>query len=252
MTDPANPFFARTMANRIWGHFFGRGLIHPIDDARSTNPPSHPELLDALAHDFVRERLRRQAPDPRLLHLRGLRPERRAERGQPRGSPDVSPGTIRGGFRPKCCSMRSARPSASRPTSPGARQVPGRDPGDRPAGRGGAQLLPRRVRPARRASSCECERVGEASLGQALALIGSPILEQKLTAKDGLPARLASDPRPVAEVVDDLFVRVLGRPARSGEIEKARRFLEAQPDRRVAFESLLWSLLASAEFLFNH
>ena len=65
-------------------------------------------------------------------------------------------------------------------------------------------------------------------------------------------ARLASDPRPVAEVVDDLFVRVLGRPARSGEIEKARRFLESQPDRRDAFESLLWSLLVSAEFLFNH
>jgi hypothetical protein len=106
-------------------------------------------------------------------------------------------------------------------------------------------------RPAR-ASSCECERVGEASLGQALALIGAPILEQKLKAKTGLPARLASDPRPVAQVVDDLFVRVLARHARPGEIVKARQFLEAQPIRRVAFESLAWLLLVSAEFMFNH
>jgi hypothetical protein len=52
MTTADNPYFARTMANRMWGHFFGRGIIHPIDDARSTNPPSNPELLDALARDF--------------------------------------------------------------------------------------------------------------------------------------------------------------------------------------------------------
>ena len=53
MTAPDNPFFARTMANRLWAHFLGRGIIHPIDDARSTNPPSNPELLDALAQDFI-------------------------------------------------------------------------------------------------------------------------------------------------------------------------------------------------------
>src|SRR5690606_15042186 len=53
MTSENNPYFARTMANRLWAHFLGRGIIHPIDDARSTNPPSDPELLDALAQDFI-------------------------------------------------------------------------------------------------------------------------------------------------------------------------------------------------------
>lgn len=47
MTSRENPYFARTMANRLWAHFLGRGLVHPIDDARSTNPPSNPELLDS-------------------------------------------------------------------------------------------------------------------------------------------------------------------------------------------------------------
>ncbi len=84
-------------------------------------------------------------------------------------------------------------------------------------------------RPAR-ASSCECERVGEASLGQALALIGSPILEHKLQAKEGLPIRLANDPRPLAVVIEDLYMRILGRLPRPDEVEKARRFVEAQAD----------------------
>src|SRR5262249_8796779 len=53
MTDAKNPFFAKAVANRYWAHFFGRGLVDPPDDMRVTNPPSNPELLDALAKDFV-------------------------------------------------------------------------------------------------------------------------------------------------------------------------------------------------------
>ena len=50
---PKNPFFARAVANRYWAHFFGRGIVDPLDDMRVTNPPSNPELLDALAKDLV-------------------------------------------------------------------------------------------------------------------------------------------------------------------------------------------------------
>ena len=53
MAKPDNPFFAKALVNRMWGHFFGRGLVHEVDDLRETNPPSNPELLDALAKDFV-------------------------------------------------------------------------------------------------------------------------------------------------------------------------------------------------------
>ncbi|MGL4465649.1 MAG: DUF1549 domain-containing protein, partial [Planctomycetia bacterium] len=58
MADPKNPFFARALANRVWGHFFTRGIVEPIDDMRVTNPPSNPELLDALADDFVKNGFR--------------------------------------------------------------------------------------------------------------------------------------------------------------------------------------------------
>src|SRR5205085_4540997 len=53
MTDPKNPFFARAVANRYWAHFFGKGIVDPVDDMRVTNPPSNPELLDALAKELV-------------------------------------------------------------------------------------------------------------------------------------------------------------------------------------------------------
>ncbi len=56
MTRPENPYFARALVNRLWGHFFGRGLVDPVDDMRETNPASNPELLDALARDFVEHR----------------------------------------------------------------------------------------------------------------------------------------------------------------------------------------------------
>ena len=53
MTSPSNAWFARNLANRMWAHFLGRGLVEPIDDVRDTNPPSNPELLDALAKHLV-------------------------------------------------------------------------------------------------------------------------------------------------------------------------------------------------------
>ena len=53
MTGPENAFFARNLVNRYWAHFTGRGLVEPVDDVRDTNPPSNPELLDALAKSFI-------------------------------------------------------------------------------------------------------------------------------------------------------------------------------------------------------
>src|SRR5260370_12148626 len=54
MASPTTPFFARNIVNRFWGYLMGRGLVEPIDDMRATNPAINPELLDALAQDFVK------------------------------------------------------------------------------------------------------------------------------------------------------------------------------------------------------
>jgi len=252
MTDPANPFFAPTMANRIWGHFFGRGLIHPIDDARSTNPPSHPELLDALARDFAASHY-----DVKHLIRVCCNSEAYALSAQPNASNHEDHQSF-ARYYPRRLQAEVLLDAISQ-TLGVPTEFPG-GPGKFPPGTRAIDLPDKAVpnafldvfgRPVR-ASACECERVGEPSLGQALALIGSPVIEQKLSARSGYVADLAADGRPLTAIVDDLFVRVFARPPRADEVEKASRFIESQPDRRAAYQSLLWSLLVTAEFLFNH
>src|SRR5262249_21736975 len=67
MTGPDNPYFARAIVNRVWGHYFGRGLIDPVDSLAAGNPPSHPEVLDELVRGFVESKY-----DLRALHRRIL------------------------------------------------------------------------------------------------------------------------------------------------------------------------------------
>jgi hypothetical protein len=106
-------------------------------------------------------------------------------------------------------------------------------------------------RPARN-SACECERVDSPALGQTLELVNSDELQAKLTAETGYAARLAKGDRPHAENVHEIFLRLFGRPPREREREVAVSFLESRADRKSAYASLLWSLVATNEFLFNH
>ncbi len=64
LSGPENPFFARSLVNRIWFHLIGRGIVEPVDDFRDSNPASNDELLDGLTAEFVQQRLPPQAPDP--------------------------------------------------------------------------------------------------------------------------------------------------------------------------------------------
>ncbi len=96
MAKPDNPFFARALVNRLWGHFLGRGLVHEVDDLRETNPPSNPELLDALAKDFVEHKfdvkhvIRTIVTQPGLSALAPSR--RRPTSTTGRTSPATTPG----------------------------------------------------------------------------------------------------------------------------------------------------------------
>jgi hypothetical protein len=252
ITAPDNPYFARTMANRLWGHFFGRGIIHPIDDARSTNPPSNPELLDALTRDFVAHRYD-------VKHLIGV----------------------------ICTSVAYGLSSVPNESNKDdvqsfARYYPRRLPaevlldafgqvlqaptkfksvaGDFPRGTRAIDLPDEAVpshfldvfgRPARN-SACECERVDAPALGQTLELISSAEIQEKLTADRGYVAQLADNQKSHDDNVSAIFLRVFARPPRDRERAAAVKFLEAQSNRKEAYASLLWSLLATNEFLFNH
>jgi hypothetical protein len=248
MTGPDNPFFARTMANRMWAHFLGRGIVNPIDDARSTNPPSNPELLDALAQEFITSGF-----DVKQLirmittsHAYGLE-----STPHPGNAGDLQTFAR---FYPRRLTAEVLLDGLSQvldvPT-----EFPGVPPGTRaidlPDENVAAHFLDVFGRPARM-SACECERVDAPALTQALELVNSAEIQRKLTGKTGYAQQLATSERSTTEIANELFLRVLSRQPRSEELQVAVEFLASESDRADACRSLLWSLLATNEFLFNH
>ena len=252
LRDPANPDFARALVNRYWKHFFGRGLVEPEDDMRASNPPPNPELLDALAADFVahgydlkhlvRTIATSRAYDRSSLPNEWNRDDRQNfARAYPRrlpaevlldaiGAVSGAPVTFNG--LPK--SLRAVElPDEATDTSDKFLEVFGRP---------------------NRASVCECERIAEANLSQGLHLLNSAELQETLHAPSGRAARWANDPRPDVEKVDELYQRAYSRPPTSEEravclSHLARR--RANGKLREGYEDLIWTLVNTKEFMFN-
>jgi hypothetical protein len=101
-------------------------------------------------------------------------------------------------------------------------------------------------------TACECERVDAPALPQALELVNSVEIQRKLTHPQGYAQQLSTDMISDTELVRQIFIRVLCRPPQENEEQVAVTFLKSQTDRAEACRSLLWSLLATNEFLFNH
>jgi len=252
LTAPDNPYFARTMANRLWGHFFGRGIIHPIDDARSTNPPTNPELLDALTRDLVAggydvKRLIRVICNSAAYGLSSVPNETNQDDVQ--SFARYYPRRLAAEVLLDAIGQVLETPSKFKSVA-----------GDFPRGTRAIDLPDEAVpshfldvfgRPLRN-SACECERIDSPALGQALELVSSAEIQEKLTADKGFVARLGGTRESHADNVRGIFLRVFARPPRPREEAAALSFLEAQADRKEAYGSLLWSLLATNEFMFNH
>ena len=251
MTSGDNPFFARTMVNRMWGHFLGRGIIHPIDDARSTNPPSNPELLNALSADFVKsgfdiKHLVRVITGSYAYGLSSIPNDTNREDRQSFAR-----------FYPRRLKAEVLLDGISQileaPT-----QFPG-GPGQFPTGTRAIDLPDENVaahfldvfgRPNRN-SACECERTDDPALAQALELVNSKDIQGKLTSPKGYVEKLATSKAPVDENIREVFLKVFGRGPTSEELAAAAEFLSSESDQKEAYRSLLWSLLVTNEFLFN-
>jgi Protein of unknown function (DUF1549)/Protein of unknown function (DUF1553) len=248
MADPKNPFFARALVNRIWGHFLGRGLVEPIDDMRVTNPPSNPELLDALARDFIDHRFD-------VKHL--IRAIMNSTAYQLSSEP--TPGNIQD-------RQNYARAYPKRLLAEVMLDAIGQATGSAeafagmPRGTKTIQLPDESIpsyfleifgRP-QRETACECERPREANLAQALQLLNSTDLQGKIAAPQGRLAALLDAKADDGSVIEDLYLATLARRPRASESETIRKYLAARDDRKSAFEDLIWAMLNTKEFLFNH
>jgi hypothetical protein len=102
-----------------------------------------------------------------------------------------------------------------------------------------------------RSSSCECERTSSANLSQALHLLNSPEIQSKLAADTGRAARLASDERPEDQKINELYLSFFARLPTVEELKVALDYVTGRPNKREAYQNLLWALINTKEFQFN-
>ena len=246
MARPENPFFAKAFCNRLWGHLLGRGLVDPVDDMRETNPPSNPELLDALAKDFVAHRfdmkhMARTICRSRVYQLSSTPNEYNREDHQnharyyaKRMIAEVFLDTI-----DQACGTRTNFGKMSRQ----ARAV------DLPHEAFGSYFLDAFGRPPR-TSGCECARTTGANLAQVLHLMNAPELENKIADGNGRIAKLMQAKQSTAEMVTQLYLATLSRPPDADELTKTVAYVDNQKDKRRGLEDVLWSLINTKEFAF--
>lgn len=258
MTAPDNPFLARALVNRYWAHFLGRGIVDPIDDMRVSNPPSNPALLDALARDFVEHRfdlkhLVRTICTSKIYQLSSTPNEHNQKDKQnfARYYPKRLPAEVL----LDAVDQVTAVPTRYRAASEVNRAI------DLPDEQGATPFLETFGKPSR-ASACECERTSSATLAQSLLMLRSPEIHGKLKLPGSRAGQLAADKRPVAEKIREIFLWVYARPPTAEETRAAADFLareEAAPmigprqqTQQWPYEDLLWALMNTKEFLFNH
>jgi hypothetical protein len=249
LAAPGNPWFARNLANRTWAHFLGRGLVEPVDDVRATNPPSNPELLDALARNLVESKfdfrqLIRTITASRTYQL-SSRPNATNERDEQNYSRALF----------KRLDAEVLLDMVCQTTGIGEK-FPGV-----PSGYRAIQLWDSKVphyflklfgRPVR-ASACECERNHEPGVSQVLHILNSPEIHAKLTNEGGYLARVAREKADDGSLVDEVYLTFYSRPPTEKERGVALAYLRRDPTkRREAAEDLAWALMNSLEFVFNH
>ncbi len=252
MVNAKNPFFAKAVANRYWAHFLGRGVVDPLDDMRVTNPPSNPELLEALATDLVQSKYS-------LKHL--IRSICTSEVYQLSSTPnDFNKHDKQSYARyyPKRMSAEVLFDAVSQVTDSPAQF--GGIPRDRFAPNR-ALMLPDESyasyfldvfgRP-QRLSACECERVSEANLAQTLHLLNSDEVQTKLSRPGGRAYAMLKDERPDQEKMAELFLWCWGHKPTGDQLKLALENLNKHPERkREGYENVLWALINSKAFVFN-
>jgi hypothetical protein len=252
MVNPKNPFFARAVANRYWAHFFGRGLVDPLDDMRVTNPPSNPELLDALAKELVDSKYN-------LKHL--IKVIVKSRTYQLSSTPNAFNKHDKQAFArfyPQRMSAEVLYDAVNQVTNAPASF--GGLPQDKLAPRR-AIMLPDESFPSyfldvfgrpQRISACECERVSEANLAQALHLLNSDEIQNKLARAGSRAELLAKDPRPDAEKVEEMFLWAFARRPSADHLQLALAHINRHAqNKRIAYENLLWALINTKEFQFS-
>lgn len=248
ITSRENAYFARNLANRYWGWMLGRGLIEPVDDIRATNPPSHPELLAALEREFCdssydpKHLLRLIANSAVYQRTAELLPSRDHDgmlltHRVPRRLPAE---VLLDAINQVCGTTEgfTGLPEATRATELPDPAVP-------------SHFLNTFGRPLRN-SPCDCARSSHPDLSQALLLLNNPTLQGKLTNPQGRLSQLLRANKLDDEILDQLYLAALTRLPETEERTTVQEVLAAAQSKPEAWQDILWALINTPEFAFQH
>jgi hypothetical protein len=248
LASTENEYFAKNIVNRYVGYLLGRGLVEPIDDLRSTNPPTNPELMDALAARFVEsgfdlKQLLKAIMTSRLYQLSSQPTEQNASDTRFYSHYLVK----RLKAEPLLDSIDQVTESRTKfqnlPLGTRAIELPDAEYPN--------YFLNTFAKP-RRASVCECERSPDENLAQALHTLNGDTLTTKLSDKNGRIARLIEEKKPADEIITELYLAALVRTPSDAELAVSREYVQESPSPHEGYEDLLWGLMNSKYFLFVH
>lgn len=262
MGSRENPFFAKALVNRYWKHFFTRGLIEPEDDIRDTNPPTNPELLTALEKHFIssgfdlkelvraitRSNAYQLSSQPNQYNIADRQNYSRYYPRRLQAEVLLDAVDYLTQSQTDFANLPAGTKAVALPDNSYNRSSPFLRVFGRPEGE----------------SVCECERVQSSSLAQSLHLINASDIKAKLANPSGRAERLVKEEKPAEAKVRELYLAAFSREPRPEELKTALAYLaeppvdadgkpmDAQQASRENFQDLIWALINTKEFLFNH
>jgi hypothetical protein len=248
LTKGDNPFFPKSVVNRIWFHLNGRGIVDPVDDFRDSNPSANDALLDALAKDFVDKKFNVKHVIRTIMLSRTYQLSAQTNEFNKDDNKYFSHAVTK--LHPAeplldavCYTTGIAEKFAGHPLGTRAVQLPD--------GENGHVFLKTFGQPGRELA-CECERESDSNLAQALQLINGPTVNDKLRNPNNRIGLLVAKKVSDSEMLNELYLVALSRPPAPDEVKAATEHLAKNTDKRKAWEDLVWALLNSKEFLFRH
>jgi hypothetical protein len=257
LRSPDNPFFARSFVNRVWGHYYGMGLVDPVDNFALGNPPSNEKLLDALAKDFLDSKFDIRKIEKTILMSRTYQLSSSTNASNRFDKNNYSHSYIRPMLAEVVVDVINSALGASEnwgadaPANVKAIEVGA----SRLAVNGNTQNLAYAFRifgKSPRTVACDCERAQDPALPQKLYMMTDSSVLGKITSSSGRMQTLLKSKKSDEEILEELCLATLSRLPTAKEREIFAEHKAKSKDRSALFTDLVWALINTREFILNH
>jgi hypothetical protein len=254
LRSPDNPWFARAFVNRVWGHYFGVGIVDPVDNFSLANPPSNPGLLDALARDFVAHKYDIRAIERTVLLSRTYQLSSDTNATNRLDKNNFSHAYLRPMMAEVVVDVLNDALGVKEDfgkdvARPGARAI---EVGASRVGNGNLNYAFRIFGRPPRTTACDCERAMEPALPQKLFFMVDPEVLKKVRAPKGRLQQLLDGKKGDDQTAEQLFLATLSRAPNEHEKALVAERLRQAKGRAEAFTDVLWALINTREFVLNH